>query len=145
MAPEVFDQSGHYDKAADVYSFGIILWEIATREKPFSDAPPDVKGSLRMIEFIRRGGRSALPDNMPTWFCQLIAQCWAQDPSTRPSFDHVVAALEENVVVAHEEAAEKLRTPSGRLLPLSIRRLLSGTGAFGQHVPLMSDVQRVTS
>ena len=44
MAPEVFDISGaaSYDKRADVYSFGIILWELWTQQVPYEEDGDDV-------------------------------------------------------------------------------------------------------
>ena len=43
MAPEVFDISGtaSYDKRADIYSFGIIMWELWMQQLPYEDGSDD--------------------------------------------------------------------------------------------------------
>lgn len=90
MAPELFKRHVKYTKHADIYSFGMILWEIASRKLPFSDATHP--GVLR--QWIERGEKEELPDNTPKEFAQLIVKCWNKVPSERYSADKIVTILD---------------------------------------------------
>lgn len=84
MAPEFF-QGGHYDKAVDVYSFGMMLWEMLTREVPFYGLEtPQV---IYSVVFQQK--RPEIPTSTPSKLKQLIESCWSQEPKERPSFDRI--------------------------------------------------------
>ncbi|KAG5178782.1 kinase-like domain-containing protein, partial [Tribonema minus] len=89
MSPEVIN-SQHYTEKADVFSFGIIMWEIYTRNIPYDGMQP-----VQVVAaVITRRERPRLPAACPAPLAQLIQQCWQHDPSVRPSFDDVVRRLE---------------------------------------------------
>ncbi len=73
----------------DVYSFGIVLWEIWARDQPFKD--------LKTIWAIRaavvEGVRPPVPGDAPTAFSELMQQCWQAEPAARPSFTSCLQAL----------------------------------------------------
>ncbi len=75
----------------DVYSFGVLLWELATRAKPYEDYK-----DAQFIELVKAGGRLPIPETEPKTppaFAQLIEDCWAQDPSKRPTMEEVLDRL----------------------------------------------------
>lgn len=43
MAPEIFEKDENYSFPVDVYSFGLIIWEVTTREQPYIDIKPHFK------------------------------------------------------------------------------------------------------
>lgn len=88
MAPEVLD-SAPYNEKADVYSYGVILWELLTQEEPFKGLAP-----MQIMRLIDRGERPAIPAGVSAGYRELIEQCWATDPDARPTFDEVVERLE---------------------------------------------------
>jgi serine/threonine protein kinase len=81
MAPEVLN-SEMYDESADVYSYGIILWEMLTRNAPFAGWQP-MQVILRVV-----GGdaRPIIPQNCPTNLAKVIRNCWQREAKLRPSF-----------------------------------------------------------
>jgi serine/threonine protein kinase len=89
MAREV-DSDGHYDERVDVYSFGIIVYEIITGSGVFSN-PGDKKSLYLDMQNGKRPdiGRNVLP-NMK----ELIERCWSQEASKRPSFNVIWNSLE---------------------------------------------------
>ena len=89
-APEVF-KGQTPTRAADVYSFGIIMWEIVMREIPFSD----VKWQHEIEGMVITGQRPKLPDNiwMPPEYRVLMEAMWQGDPGRRPSFKDAIEAL----------------------------------------------------
>jgi serine/threonine protein kinase len=100
QAPEMFRGDTNYGAKIDVYSFGIILWEIATRNEPWA-AELGV-GDCATAFFIElnaalmSGRRPTIPaavEHHQANYVAVMRQCWAADPSDRPDFVNVVSAL----------------------------------------------------
>ena len=88
MAPEVV--GGHrYTESADVYSFGINLWEIYTRRIPHANLSP-IQAAVAVM---KKGLRPELPVDTPPDYAQLVRDCWAQNPLLRPSFGSILVRL----------------------------------------------------
>ncbi|XP_078430906.1 protein kinase superfamily protein isoform X2 [Wolffia australiana] len=88
MAPEVLRNEPSNEKC-DVYSFGVILWELATLRLPWSGMNPmQVVGA---VGFQNR--RLEIPKDIDPLVERIIWQCWQTDPSLRPSFAQLTAAL----------------------------------------------------
>ncbi|MBA0687314.1 hypothetical protein Goari_014862 [Gossypium aridum] len=88
MAPEVLRNEPSNEKC-DVYSFGIILWELATLRLPWSGMNPmQVVGA---VGFQNR--RLDIPKELDPLVARIIWQCWQTDPSLRPSFADLTVAL----------------------------------------------------
>jgi serine/threonine protein kinase len=88
VAPEVL-HGKPYSKASDVYSFGMLMYEIATSRLPFSNEPHDID----LVNQICSGVRPKLPNNIPSFYTQLIQQCWDSNPSMRPSAEYIVQTI----------------------------------------------------
>lgn len=89
MAPEVFTSSNYTEKC-DVFSWGIILWEVLSRKKPFYNQG----GSAFSIMWaVHKGKRPPLLRNCPPVIENLMTACWDQDPSNRPSMEEIVKKM----------------------------------------------------
>eukprot|EP00040_Diaphanoeca_grandis_P027807 m.159107 g.159107 ORF g.159107 m.159107 type:complete len:1241 (+) comp31120_c0_seq2:330-4052(+) len=87
MAPEILDGSTHYGKASDVYSYGIILWELLTRRLPWDEIqskPPFF--STDLLSAVTSGKRPDIPDSCPDDYRELVKMCWDSDAEVRPPF-----------------------------------------------------------
>lgn len=96
MAPEVM-MFREFNESSDVYSFAIVLWEILTRQEPFSQ--------FRALDEFRqavcvRHERPIIPPDTLDSLKRLIERCWDKEPSRRPSFREIVVALEHIIVEA---------------------------------------------
>ena len=89
MAPEVI-QGQEYSEKADVYSFGIILWELATRKPPFRE----LNGLQVSQEVVRNDLRPPLPKRCPDPFLKLMQRCWSKECDIRPPFYTIIEELE---------------------------------------------------
>ncbi|KAF7144268.1 hypothetical protein RHSIM_Rhsim05G0150000 [Rhododendron simsii] len=88
MAPEVLRNEPSNEKC-DVYSFGIILWELATLRLPWSGMNPmQVVGA---VGFQNR--RLDIPKEVDPLVARIIWECWQTDPNLRPSFQELAVAL----------------------------------------------------
>ncbi len=88
MAPEVIS-SQIYSEKADVYSFGINLWEIYTRSTPFDGLQP-LQVALAVST---QNKRPPVPADMPPWYSHLMVSCWHQNAASRPSFAEIIRIL----------------------------------------------------
>jgi len=78
-----------YTTAADVYSLGIVLWELFACQTPFDDA-----GFMELVKRVGRDGETPpLPSNCPPKYASLLRACWRRDPQQRPSALKVVDTL----------------------------------------------------
>ncbi|XP_013073736.1 mitogen-activated protein kinase kinase kinase 7-like isoform X6 [Biomphalaria glabrata] len=89
MAPEVFEGS-NYSEKCDVFSWGIILWEVLTRRKPFDEIGGP---AFRIMWAVHNGKRPPLIQNFPKQFEGLLTRCWAGNPSERPSMADVARVM----------------------------------------------------
>lgn len=93
MAPEEHSQCA-ITSAVDVYSYGILLWEMLTRRVPFEE-----KDKVQItFAVLNKGERPPIPEDTPEPLSQLICQCWAQDPQDRPTFGEIVSAIQSGDV-----------------------------------------------
>jgi alpha-tubulin suppressor-like RCC1 family protein/predicted Ser/Thr protein kinase len=90
MAPEVIKGSTYTEKA-DVFSFGIIMAEIATRQPPYYGV--DKKEVARNV--LQKPDYRPIIEktSMPKEYLDLMKKCWEQNPNKRPSFSEVIDAL----------------------------------------------------
>jgi serine/threonine protein kinase len=128
MAPEML-QSIAFTEKVDVYSFGVILWELFTKKEPFEGKYADVADLTNAV--VNREQRPEMPADMPDKLRVLIEQCWAQSPAKRPSFVDVCKAstLDDVVIDAHISAPNQLardmwRAKFGTKFAVSFRELV---------------------
>lgn len=90
LAPEIIREQ-EFNVASDVYSYGIILWELLTRKHPYSEYPYQFMFELEDI--IKRGMRPTIPADAPADYAALIRRCSADDPEERPTMFEVIKLL----------------------------------------------------
>ena len=134
MAPEVL-RGTPATKPSDVYSFGIVMWEVCTRQEPYADVQ-DLEGLLDDIadEKLAVPRRPDIPDEVPTDLKALMRDCWDPNPDQRPTFDEIQARLQR---IKYGAAAGRGSNWGGAtllrdsatgaaLLPENVARALSG-------------------
>lgn len=89
MAPEVLAGTS-YDEKADVFSYGIILWELLSRECPY-EGMTAIQCALAVLN---RDKRPEIPKWCPPAYHALIKSCIKKDPAERPEFSQVIVMLE---------------------------------------------------
>ena len=92
MAPEVASEKP-YNQKVDVYSFGILLWQMITLETPFRGY--DVKMHSKLV--VQEGSRPKIPTSLPSTISKLIENCWHSDYTRRPEFQDVAEVLRDEI------------------------------------------------
>ncbi|XP_041849645.1 probable serine/threonine-protein kinase roco7 [Melanotaenia boesemani] len=89
MAPEVI-QSLPVSETCDTYSYGVVLWEMLTREVPFKG----FEGLQVAWLVVEKQERLTIPTSCPASFGELMRKCWHADSKERPHFKQVLVTLE---------------------------------------------------
>ncbi|XP_021726458.1 serine/threonine-protein kinase HT1-like [Chenopodium quinoa] len=90
MAPEMIRHKP-YGRKVDVYSFGLMLWEMVSGNIPYEDMTP-IQAAYAVVN---KNLRPAFPKSCPPAMRALIEQCWSAQPEKRPEFWQVVKVLEQ--------------------------------------------------
>ncbi|OAY76611.1 Serine/threonine-protein kinase HT1 [Ananas comosus] len=90
MAPEMIKHKP-YGHKVDVYSFGLLLWEMVTGKIPYEDMTP-VQAAFAVVD---KNLRPEIPSNCPAPVRALIEQCWSSHPEKRPDFWQIVKVFEQ--------------------------------------------------
>eukprot|EP00041_Stephanoeca_diplocostata_P017981 m.372909 g.372909 ORF g.372909 m.372909 type:complete len:672 (-) comp20879_c0_seq1:254-2269(-) len=90
-APEVINFN-RFSTKSDVWSFGIILWEIWSRgRKPYPGMD-----NLTVMDKVSDGYRMGRPEEAPHNIHDIMCDCWHADPDSRPSFEELFRILDAN-------------------------------------------------
>ena len=86
MAPEFFDKaSTKVNQRCDVFSYGMVLYEIFARQLPF----PDLEDH-QVLELIADGVRPPIPPELPLHIQKLMEMCWNHSSKHRPIFKNIL-------------------------------------------------------
>ncbi len=131
-APELFKRRAMHTKETDIYSFGMVLWELASSKLPFSDAQDEVTA----MGWIRDGEKEKTPEDCPNVWKEIIQGCWGE-PSQRPTAENIVFLLEQNLPMSLRRERISVavdsppRTPP-RVNPKELTEFLNAV-AFGEQ------------
>ena len=88
IAPEVL-ANGTRSAAADIYAFGITLWEMVTGGEPLAGVPKVMLAQQVVLNNLR----PTFPAGVPPGFVALAQRCWAARPAARPTFAEILTHL----------------------------------------------------
>ncbi|WOL18901.1 serine/threonine-protein kinase STY46 [Canna indica] len=112
MAPEVIEHKP-YDHKADVFSFGIVLWELLTAKIPYEYLTP----LQAAVGVVQKGLRPTIPKNTHPKLAELLEKCWQQDPASRPNFSEILETLQHIAKEVRDESDDRRKEKSsGRFL-----------------------------
>ena len=87
MSPEIMRAAeARINKKCDLFSYGMILFELFDHKKPYADTDSDVEVATKVLA----GKRPPIPHTLPRYLHKLLKNCWKEDPRQRPTFDDFV-------------------------------------------------------
>ncbi|XP_029459801.1 fibroblast growth factor receptor 1 isoform X3 [Rhinatrema bivittatum] len=112
MAPEaLFDRI--YTHHSDVWSFGVLLWEIFTLGgSPYPGVPVE-----ELFKLLKEGHRMDKPSNCTNELYMMMRDCWHAVPSQRPTFKHLVEDLDRIVAMTSNQEYLDLSVPLDQYSP----------------------------
>ncbi|GBB91673.1 hypothetical protein RclHR1_19020003 [Rhizophagus clarus] len=108
------------NKKSDIFSFGMILWELSSGKEPFAG-----EKDFQVVLKISNGIREKMVEGTPEWYFKLYTKCWNQEPDERPNIEEVVEILETNGFkdnTATATSSSNLLNPSNNLLIPSVSK-----------------------
>lgn len=92
MAPEV-SLNRPYSLSVDAYSFGILFWQLCALSVPYSGFSCKMHADM----VVGKGYRPTPDASWPESWSLLMSQCWSVDARSRPSFDHILQVIIEEL------------------------------------------------
>ncbi|RIB25926.1 kinase-like domain-containing protein [Gigaspora rosea] len=92
IEPKCFmDPKYKRDNKSDIYSFGLILWEISSGRPPFQNFEP----KMALCFYICQGSREDPIEGTPSPYIELYKKCWDNDPANRPETKVILNTLKQ--------------------------------------------------
>ncbi|GBC25143.2 kinase-like domain-containing protein [Rhizophagus irregularis DAOM 181602=DAOM 197198] len=105
IAPEVLIAKETTTFASDIYSVGILMWEISSGRPPFNNCSHDYDLVMKIVN----GSRPKIVSGTPLKYKELMEQCWDADPTKRPKINFLKAEMEElNTSWFYDENQEQI-------------------------------------
>ncbi|CAG8515019.1 8714_t:CDS:2 [Diversispora eburnea] len=107
LDPEYLRNSITYkrDKASDIYSLGMLFWELSSGKPPFGNL-----SSLQISEMVKSGKREASINGTPEDYIKIYSDAWLDDPKQRPIIEDICDSLEniqfENIYYSSTEICQ---------------------------------------
>src|SRR2546429_1330709 len=100
VAPEVLRRKP-YTQAADIYSFGMVMYFVATGRQPFADRAHDQDLALSICNGIRP---EITEKEAPKCYIDLMKKCWDPNPDIRPN----VTEIEKMIMLFYNSGDEEI-------------------------------------
>ena len=82
-----------FTREADVYSYGMICYEVLTGKLPFENHPL-IDDNALLTDLVISGLRPMVPEFVKDWVVNLVRRCWEHSPMARPSIREIMSILE---------------------------------------------------
>uniref|UniRef100_H3D2Z2 Tyrosine-protein kinase receptor n=1 Tax=Tetraodon nigroviridis TaxID=99883 RepID=H3D2Z2_TETNG len=100
MSPESL-KDGVFTTNSDVWSFGVVLWEVAT----LAEQPYQGLSNEQVLRFVMEGGLLEKPQNCPDMLFELMRMCWQYNPKMRPSFVEIISSVKDELEPSFREVS----------------------------------------
>ncbi|CAF4958364.1 unnamed protein product [Rotaria magnacalcarata] len=113
-APELFTPHSRYTKQSDIYSLGVVFWELATARIPWDE----YEDATIVLVQLKTGERPTIPSDVPELYKSVIHDAWHQNPQKRPTCFQLMERLhkqldqiESSTIVTTEKTIIDLHSP----------------------------------
>ncbi|KAG9467449.1 hypothetical protein GDO78_014924, partial [Eleutherodactylus coqui] len=98
MSPESL-KDGIFTPYSDVWSFGVVLWEIAT----LAEQPYQGMANEQVLHYVIDNGILERPENCPDRLHELMGWCWQKNPKNRPSFIQILESVKDDLQLSFQQ------------------------------------------
>ncbi|XP_054751348.2 hepatocyte growth factor receptor-like [Lytechinus pictus] len=105
MAMECLERN-IYNTRTDVWSFGVVMWELLTR----GVVPYPAIDNVDILKYLHGGRRLSQPEHCPDHVYEVMLSCWSVSPIDRPSFCLLVDNLDGILMVKQEDTGDQEKT-----------------------------------
>uniref|UniRef100_A0A671WTG6 Tyrosine-protein kinase receptor n=1 Tax=Sparus aurata TaxID=8175 RepID=A0A671WTG6_SPAAU len=134
MSPESL-KDGVFTTMSDVWSFGVVLWEIAT----LAEQPYQGMSNEQVLRFVMEGGLLDKPDNCPDMLFELMRMCWQYNPKMRPSFLEIISSIKDELDPPFREVSffysEENKPPDTEELDMEVENM--------ENIPLDPKTEKI--
>lgn len=97
-------KDGRYTTKSDVWSFGVVMWELFTRAKK----PYEGIGNNTILSYLESGNRLPRPLDVHELIFNITLQCWVREPNERPSFQNLATELKNVLTLFDKKQASAI-------------------------------------
>lgn len=127
-SPEALEK-GLYTAASDVWSFGILMWEIFTfGERPYYDW-----SHRKIYEEVLQGYRLPKPDDAPETLYRVMVECWIYDRNDRPTFSAITSEIKSFIRI-YEDHGDLMANSPLYQSPSDVNYDVARDGNFGSRM-----------
>ena len=99
MAPEIVDDvEASINKMCDVFSYGMVLYEISDHKIPYADLSSNARVGMAVLQ----GKCPLIPASLPPFLHSLLKACWEEDTNKRPQFGAIILAIQIGYLNEHD-------------------------------------------
>ncbi|KAG0240350.1 hypothetical protein BGW41_007063 [Actinomortierella wolfii] len=99
--------SNSFNHSSDIYSLGVIMWELTSGRPPFSD---NSELPFMLAFHILNGLRETVVEGTPEEYATLYQRCWDKEPTARPSLDEIINTLDR---ILTNQRSSSVSSPHG--------------------------------
>ncbi|POG64544.1 kinase-like domain-containing protein [Rhizophagus irregularis DAOM 181602=DAOM 197198] len=129
------------NEKSDVYSIGVLLWEISSGKPPFHEE----KNKIGLIYDISQGRREEIIPDTPNDYSNLYIECWNNEPSKRPNMHEVVNRLGVFIPDSNSTTIDQQNDISDQTYPTPNENLTPNSAGNSSHGELSQMIQNFTN
>jgi tRNA A-37 threonylcarbamoyl transferase component Bud32 len=142
MAPESI-QSRNYSTMTDIWTFGVVLYEIVARQAPYEG-----ENIMEVALQIRDSGlHPTIPKECPPLFREIMERCWNLDPTLRPTASDICQILDTEAegLTTPTATSDTNTTTSGGSIVVTTSNVTFGTSSATSLIPQHNDIEQNNS
>ncbi|RHZ82774.1 hypothetical protein Glove_103g273 [Diversispora epigaea] len=136
VAPEVYCGQAYTTKS-DIFSIGILMWEVITGEAPYGDREHDTDLAFA----IASGYRPTIYENIPLEYVTLMKQCWDANPNNRPDANIICDKMKLLIKPLYEEMDKQQQKQSIKNFKSKIKNFFKSSSTKNKDKQVIKNIQ----
>ncbi|GBC10879.1 hypothetical protein RclHR1_09990004 [Rhizophagus clarus] len=134
------DQQYRLNKKSDIYSIGVLMWQISSGRQPFKDKGLDY--DMKLSVAILNGFREEIINETPVEYSNLYKECWKYEPDNRPDIQKVVLTLNNILSSERNDTIKKSSSGKNEENSLRVETYQPGSKSIDRSNAIISDINQ---